>query len=218
MTMIRKLPDTSYLARLSGDGVTLAVRVFEYRVTVEGQEVPEMFCLVTDLLDWEEYPAPALAALYKWRWDGSETALRETKASLDGAGPSAGPMLRSGTPGLVRQELAAWAAGNEMTRGTARAAALAAAPARKGRRAGLPVQAREISHARARRAVIAAIRAGKTSCAALARELAKHRTVIDRRRHRARKAKCASTFPRASQADTVTRIAPAVITMANTPA
>ena len=64
------------------------------------------------------------------------TALREAKASLDGAGPSAGPMLRSGSPGLVRQELAAWAAGNEMTRGVARAAALAAAPARKGRRAG----------------------------------------------------------------------------------
>ena len=54
---------------------------------VEGQEVPEMFCLVTDLMDWEDYPAPELAALYKWRWDGSETALREAKAPLRGAGP-----------------------------------------------------------------------------------------------------------------------------------
>ena len=130
------LADGSYLAEISGDGVTVTVRVIEYWVTVEGQEVPEMFCLVTDLTDWREYPAAELAALYKWRWDGSETALREAKASLDGAGPSAGPMLRSGSPGLVRQELAAWAAGNEMTRGVARAAALAAVPARKGRRAG----------------------------------------------------------------------------------
>ena len=43
------LPDGSYLAELSGDGVTVKVRVIEYWVTVEGQEVPEMFCLVTDL-------------------------------------------------------------------------------------------------------------------------------------------------------------------------
>ena len=127
-------------------------------------------------------------------------------------------MLRSGSPALVRQELAAWAAATEMTRGVARGAALAAVPARKGRRAGMQVQAREISHARARRAVLAAIRAGRTSYTALTRELAKYRTVIDRNRHRARKAKCASTFPRAGRADTATRIAPAVITMANTPA
>ena len=179
------LADGSYLAAISGDGVTVTVRVIEYWVTVEGQDVPEMFCLVTDLMDIREYPAAELAALYKWRWDGSETALREAKASLDGAGPSAGPMLRSGSPGLVRQELAAWAAGNEMTRGVARAAALAAAPARKGRRAGQRVQAREISHGRTRRAVTAAIRAGRTSCTALTRELAKYRTVIDRNRHRA---------------------------------
>ncbi len=212
------LADGSYLAEISGDGVTVTVRVIEYCADVEGQEVPEMFCLVTDLMDCREYPAAELAALYKWRWDGAETALREAKASLDGAGPSAGPMLRSGSPGLVRQELAAWAAGNEMTRGVARAAALAAVPAKKGRRAGMPVQAREISHGRTRRAVTAAIRAGKTSCTALARELAKYRTVIDRNRHRARKAKCASTFPRAGRGGTATRTAPAVITLANTPA
>jgi hypothetical protein len=211
------LPDGSYLAELSGDGVTVTVRVIEYWVDVEGQAVPEMFCLVTDLMDVAEYPARDLAALYKWRWDGSETALREAKASLNGAGPSAGPMLRSGSPDLVRQELAAWAAATEMTRGVARAAALAAAPARKGRRAGMPVQAREISHARTRRAIIAAIRAGRTGCTALARELGRYRTVIDRNRHRARKAKCASAFPRAGRAGTATRTAPAVITLANTP-
>ena len=88
------------------------------------------------------------------------TALRESKACLDGAGPGTGPMLRSGSPDLVRQELAAWAAATEMTRGVVRDAALAAAPARKGRRAGQPVRPREISFARTRRAAVRAIRAG----------------------------------------------------------
>src|SRR6266704_3409051 len=64
------LPDCSYRAELSGDGVTVPVRVIEYWVTVEGQEVPEMFCLVTDLMDWEEYPGPELAALYACRGHG----------------------------------------------------------------------------------------------------------------------------------------------------
>ena len=95
------LPDGSYRAELSGDGVTVPVRVIEYYADVEGQEVPEMFCLVTDLMDWEDYPAPELAALYRWRWDGSETALREAKAPLRGAGPGTGPMLRSCSPDLV---------------------------------------------------------------------------------------------------------------------
>ena len=212
------LPDHSYIAEISGDGVTVTVRVIEYWVDVEGQEVPEMFCLITDLLDWREYPAPELARLYKWRWDGSETALREAKASLRGAGPSAGPMLRSGSPDLVRQELAAWAAATGMTRGVARDAALAAAPARKGRRAGQPVQPREISCARTRRAITTAIRTGRTCYTALTSAIGKHRTVIDRNRHRPRKAKCASTFPHATLADTVTRTAEAVITMANNPA
>jgi hypothetical protein len=212
------LADGSYLAELSGDGVTVAVRVIEYYADVEGQDVPEMFCLVTDLTDITEYPGPELAALYRWRWDGSETALREAKASLNGAGPGTGPMLRSGTPGLVRQELAAWAAGTEMTRGVARDAALTAVPARKGRRAGQPVRPRDISHARTRRAVITAIRAGTTCYETLTREIAKYRTVVDRNRHRARKSKSPSSFGHATAKDTLTRIAPAVITMANQPA
>ena len=211
------LADGSYLAELTGDGVTVAVRVIEYFADVEGQEVPDMFCLVTDLTDIAEYPARDLAALYKWRWDGSETSLREAKASLRGAGPGTGPMLRSGTPGLVRQELAAWAAAIEMTRGVARDAAFAAAPARKGRRAGQPVRPRDISCARARRAVITAIRTGRTSYETLTREIGKCRTVVDRNRHRARKSKSPSTFPHAIAKDAVTRIAPAIITMANKP-
>ena len=207
------LADGSCLAELSGDGVTVTVRVIEYFIDVEGQDVPEMFCLVTDLADIQEYPAGELAGLYKWRWDGSETALREAKASLDGAGP----MLRSGSPGLVRQELAAWAAGTEMTRGVARDAALSAAPARKGRRAGQPVRPREISCARTRRAVITAIRAGRTCYEELIGAIGKYRAVTGRNRHRARKSKSPSTFGHATAKDTATRIAPAIITMANTP-
>ena len=212
------LPDGSYRAELSGDGVTVRVRVIEYFADVEGQEVPEMFCLVTDLMDYEEYPAPELAALYKWRWDGSETALREAKAPLRGAGPGTGPMLRSGSPDLARQELAAWAAAVEMTRGVARDAALAAAPARKGRRAGLAVRPRDLSCARAVRAVLTAIRLGHDCYQAVTSEIGKHRNIVDRDRHRPRKSKSPSSFAHATARDTATRIAPAVITMANAPA
>ena len=212
------LPDGSYRAELSGDGVTVPVRVIEYWVTVEGQEVPEMFCLVTDLMDHEEYPGPGLAALYKWRWDGSETALREAKAPLRGAGPGTGPMLRSGSPDLVRQELAAWAAGTAMTRGVVLDAALTAQPARKGRRAGLAVRPRDLSFARALRAVLSAIRLGHDRYQAVTSEIGRYRTVVDRGRHRGRKSKSPSSFPHAGVKDTLTRIAPAVITMANTPA
>jgi len=211
------LPDGSYRAELSGDGVTVPVRVIEYWAEVEGQQVPEMFCLVTDLMDWEEYPAPELAALYKWRWDGAETALREAKAPLRGAGPGTGPMLRSGSPGMVRQELAAWAAGTAMTRAVILAAASAARPARKGRRAGLEVRPRDLSFARTLRAVLSAIRLGRHHFQAVTREIAGFRNVVDRDRHRARKSKSPSSFPHATAKDTVTRIAPAVITMANTP-
>ena len=211
-------PDHSYLARVSGDGVTMTVRVIEYFVDIEGQKVPEMFCLITDLLDWEEYPGPGLAALYGWRWDGSETGLREAKQTLHGAGPGTGAMLRSGSPELIAQEIAAWTVSTEMTRGVTRDAALAAAPARKGRRAGLPVRSRDLSLTRSRRLILAAIRTGKTSYQALTRQIAKHRVVTDRNRHRGRKSKSPSTFPHAGPGDRITRIAPAVITMANTPA
>jgi hypothetical protein len=212
------LPDGSYEAELSGDGVTVKVRVIEYWVTVEGQEVPEMFCLVTDLMDWEDYPAPELAALYKWRWDGSETALREAKAPLRGAGPGTGPMLRSGSLYLIRQELAAWAAATGMARGVVLDAALAAVPAGKGRRAGLTVRPRDLSFARAVRAALSAIRLGHACYQAVTREIGQHRNVVDRDRHRDRKSKSPSSFAHAGPADTVTRMAPAVITMANTPA
>ena len=211
------LPDGSYRAEISGDGVAMEVRVIEYDVDVEGQKVEEMFCLVTDLLDWQDYPALDLARLYKWRWDGSETALREAKAPLHGAGPGTGAMLRSGSPELIAQEIAAWSAAAEMTRGVTRDAARAAQPARKGRRAGQPVRSRDLSLTRARRLILAGIRSGHAGYQALTREIGRFRNACDRNRHRPRKSKSPSTFPHATLKDTITRIAPAVITLANTP-
>ena len=92
------LPDGSYLAGLSGGGVTLTVRVIEYTVSVAGRDAPELFCLISDLTDHAAYPAGVLAAAYHWRWIGSETALKEAKSAISGAGPSTGPMLRSASP------------------------------------------------------------------------------------------------------------------------
>jgi hypothetical protein len=52
----------------------------------------------------------------------------------------------------------------------------------------------------------------------LTREIGKYRTIADRNRHRARKSKSPSRFGHASAEDTLTRITPAIITMANQPA
>jgi hypothetical protein len=199
-------PDGSYRAVVSGGGASVTVRVVEYTVSFAGQDTPELFCLITDLLDHVAYPAQALAEAYHWRWIGSETSLKEAKSTINGAGPSTGPMLRSATPDMIAQEHAAWVTAVELTRATARAAAAVAAPARKGRRAGQPVQARQISFAAARRALITATRAGAATAslpspltaanrdAALA-ELARRRLTVDRHHRRERKTKARTSFP-----------------------
>ena len=138
------LPDGSYLAVISGGGSTLTIRVTEYTVAVAGADAPELFALITDLHDHDAYPAGALAAAYHWRWIGSETCLKEAKSAISGAGPSTGPMLRSGSPALIAQEHAAWVTATELARATARAATAIAVPARKGKRAGQRVHPREI--------------------------------------------------------------------------
>jgi len=217
------LPDGSYLAVISGGGEALTVRVIEYTVTVAGRDAPELFCLITDLRDHLAHPAQALAAVYHWRWIGSETTLKEAKSAITGAGPSTGPMLRSQSPALVTQEHAAWVISVELARATARAAAAIAVPARKGRRAGQPAQPREISFTAARRAIIAATRSGAATAslpAALARAsrdralagLARRRVVIDRDRHRERKTKARPCFPHAGPR-LPTRTAPAQISI-----
>jgi hypothetical protein len=216
-----RAPDGSYLAAVTGGGITLTMRAVEYTVSIAGQDTPELFCLITDLRDHNAYPAEVLAAAYHWRWIGSETSLKEAKSAINGAGPSTGAMLRSASPALVAQEHAAWVTAVELTRATARAAAALAAPAEKGRRAGQPAHPREISFTAARRAVIATTRAGAataslptptitanrdTTLAALARR----RVIVDRDRHRERKTKARPGFPPAKPRPP-TRTAPAEI-------
>ncbi len=182
-----------------------------------------MFCLITDLHDHTAYPAAQLAGAYAWRWTGSETALKEAKSAIAGAGPSAGPILRSRTPELIDQEHAAWICGAELARALARAAARQAAPARKGRRAGQKVQPRQISFTAARRAGLDSTRSGAATAslpAALTaathrgtlHDLGKRRIVTDRNRHRDRKTKTRQPFPAAGRAIT-TRTAPAQVSV-----
>jgi len=183
-------------------------------VTVDGQHVPEMFCLITDLHDYAAYPAAQLAGAYAWRWTGSETALKEAKSAIAGAGTCAGPILRSGTPALITQDYAAWICGTELVRALARAAARQAAPARESRLAGQPVQPRHISFTAARRAGLDSTRSGAATAslppattAALHRgtlhELGKRRVITDRKRHRDRKTKTRQPFPAAGRGVTI---------------
>jgi Transposase DDE domain len=222
------LSDGSYVVRLSGDGASVTMRVIEYLVTLDGQTTPELFCLVTDLLDHTTHPAHQLAAAYKWRWDGSETALREAKSTIHDAGPGTGAILRSATPELVRQEHAAWITATELVRAATRTAATVAAPFAKGPRAGQSVRARDLSFTTARRTLIGTVRTG-TATASLpepARAAAHDRalTVLgtarvttDRHRHRDHQIKSRQAFGHAPRGIT-TRTAPAHLHVCGTTA
>src|SRR5713226_457374 len=106
--------DGTYLAELrparKSDGPPVTVRVIEYTVhtTPAGSDdgaaesSSEVFCLVTDLLDVEEYPALDLACAYPMRW-GCETVIGHHKTDM-GQGQ---PVLRSKDPEGVAQEM--WA-------------------------------------------------------------------------------------------------------------
>ncbi|OHV20266.1 hypothetical protein BBK14_08515 [Parafrankia soli] len=208
VTPVVRLPDGSFLADLGTGTKKLRLRVVEYHVTLADEPTPELFALATDLLDWQAWPAPALAAAYRWRWDGSETTLRENKSLLHGTGPSTGPILRSTTPELIAQEHAAWTITTSLLRALLRQAAASATPARRGRRAGQPVAPRELSFTAARRAAVATIRSGAATASLPDRlvqdrhqqvlaDLGRHRHTIDRNRHRDRKAKSPRPFPAA---------------------
>ena len=220
--------DGSYLTRLSGGGTSLTMRVVEYHVSVDGQTTPELFCLVTDLLDHTTHPAHLLAQAYQWRWDGSETALREAKSAIHDAGPGTGAILRSHNPELIRQEHAAWATATELVRAATRSAAAIATPFRKGPRTGQPVAARHLSFTTARRTLITTVRAGAataslpapTRAAAHQRALAliaTARVTTDRHRHRDHKIKTRQAFPHAPRGIT-TRTAPAHVHVCGTAA
>ncbi|MGH3569903.1 MAG: transposase [Pseudonocardia sp.] len=220
--------DGSYLARLSGGGATLTVRVVEYHVDIDGATTPELFCLLTDLLDHHTHPAHLLAEAYRWRWDGSETALREAKSTIHDAGPATGAILRSATPELIRQEHAAWIVATELVHAATRAAAATATPFRKGPRTGQPVAARHLSFTTTRRSLITTVRAGSATASLPepARAAAHHhalaviataRVTTDRHRHRDHKIKTRQPFPHAPHCIT-TRTAPAHLHVCGTTA
>jgi hypothetical protein len=220
--------DGSYLTRLSGGGTTLTMRVVEYHISVDEQTTPELFCLLTDLLDHTTHPAHQLAQAYRWRWDGSETALREAKSAIHDAGPGTGAILRSTTPELIRQEHAAWIVATELVHAATRSAAAIAAPFRKGPHTGKPVAARHLSFTTARRTLITTVRAGTATAslppparaAAHQRALAviaTARVTTDRHRHRDHKIKSRQPFPHAPRGIT-TRTAPAHLHVCGTAA
>jgi hypothetical protein len=108
---IKVLADGTYLARLNparkADGPPIIVRVIEYTVHTSADDSgtessSEVFCLVTDLLDVQEYPALDLACAYPMRW-GCETVIGHHKTDM-GQGQ---PVLRSKDPEGVAQEM--WA-------------------------------------------------------------------------------------------------------------
>jgi len=108
---VTALADGTYLAELkaprTSDGPPVTVRVIEYTVHTRAdgdgtEESSEVFCLVTSLLDIEEYPALDLACCYPDRW-GCETVIGHHKTDM-GEGQ---PVLRSKDPEGVAQEM--WA-------------------------------------------------------------------------------------------------------------
>ncbi len=108
---VKVLADGTYLAELkpprASDGPPLTVRVIEYTVHTApedggDEETSELFCLVTDLLDPQEYPALDLACCYPARWE-CETVIGRHKTDM-GEGQ---PVLRSKDPAGVEQEM--WA-------------------------------------------------------------------------------------------------------------
>jgi Insertion element 4 transposase N-terminal len=99
---VSTLPDGTYLAELEParhpTGPSITVRVIEPAVT--GGLEP--FCLVTDLLKADEYPAPDLVRSYLARWDCAAVTGHYNADMGEGQ-----PVLRSKDPAGVGQEM--WA-------------------------------------------------------------------------------------------------------------
>jgi hypothetical protein len=60
-----------------------------------------MFCLITDLLDWEEYPGPELAPLYGWRFLSALAVSGGTRVAVGL------PLLEADPPHVVQRQAAA---------------------------------------------------------------------------------------------------------------
>jgi hypothetical protein len=126
LPVVKRLGDGDYLSWVRGpDRRPLTVRVVEYDVAKPDGASSELFCLLTTLIDTDRYPKRAIADLYAQRWSAAETTIGEAKSSITDAGPSRGPILRSGTPELVKQEIWAWLAATQLVRRAAHAVAVA---------------------------------------------------------------------------------------------
>jgi hypothetical protein len=116
---IKRLPDGSYLAKIypssyrrAKDRDGIVVRVIEYTLDDPqrtGHE--EKHRLVTNLLDYEMFPALELACSYHERWE-EELVFDEQKTHLDPRHPGKAAHLRSQTPEGVEQELYALSLGH----------------------------------------------------------------------------------------------------------
>jgi len=130
LPLSERFEDGSYLSAIypspqyrKSDRDGIVVRVIEYRLEgIQVQEdTPEMYRLITTVLDPEEAPAKELAALYHERWE-IETAFDELKTHLRGKGI----VLRSRTPDLVVQEFYGLLLAHYAVRGLMHEAALRA--------------------------------------------------------------------------------------------
>jgi hypothetical protein len=120
---IERLPDGSYLAKIhpssyarSKDRDGIVVRVVDYTLndpqrTGHGQK----HRLLTNLFDYQRYPALELVCQYHERWE-EELVFDEQKTHQDPRRPGKPAQLRSQTPAGVEQELYALSLGHFVVR------------------------------------------------------------------------------------------------------
>ena len=201
----------SYRAELSGDGATVEVRVIEYWVTVEGQEVPEMFSWSRPHGLGSNTPAPARRAL-RMAWDGSgPRCARRRRPARRRAGYQADAPLRVPEPGPAGDRRLGPL--NRDDRSVILDAAVAASPpARTPRQPNGPAP-RPVLRPRAPGGPVR--RPPGHDCYQAV--TAKSRGTGRRRPRPAPRPeiRVPSSFPHANAKDTATRIAPAVVTMAD---
>jgi hypothetical protein len=127
LPVVQRLGDGDYLSWIpTPDKRPLTVRVVEYDVRKPDGSTSELFCLLSTLTDQQRFGKQDIADLYSQRWVAAETTIGENKSTITDAGPSRGPILRSATPDLVRQEIWAWLTATQLVRRAAHAAAIAA--------------------------------------------------------------------------------------------
>ena len=199
------------------------MRVIEYYVHVDGQDVPEMFCLVTDLHDWRGLPGGharrrVQVAVGRVGDRAARGQVRDPRRR-----PSTGPIFRSHCPDMIRQEHAAWI-DRHRARPRRRPRSGPAAPPRPARaaapgsrcspgRSPSPQPAAPPSPAPAPAPPPPACPpADRGPRDATLHDLGRRRVTIDRDRHRDHKTKARQAFPAAGRGIT-TRNAPATITV-----